>query len=273
MTNPNSLTGQYLSGKKSIPVPESRRPGSGAFLTVRGAAENNLRHIDVSVPLGTFTCVTGVSGSGKSSLVNEIIFKRLGAGLNRMKVLLAGMTPWRGRSIWTRWWASTRAPSAGRPAPIPPPTRPVQRDPHPVRRHPGGQGPGLWLGRFSFNTKGGRCEACCGDGMLKIEMHFLSDVYVPCEVCRGKRYNRETLEVRYKGKSIADVLDMTAEETWSSSPRCRKSPKSSAPCATWPGLCEAGPVLHHPVRRRGPAGEAGHGAVPPSHGPHLLYPG
>ena len=156
MANPNSLTGQYLSGKRSIPVPEKRRPGSGEFLTVRGAAENNLRHIDVSVPLGTFTCVTGVSGSGKSSLVNEI------------------------RNLF----AATQEAKAR------------------------GYGPG----RFSFNTKGGRCEACCGDGMLKIEMHFLSDVYVPCEVCHGKRYNRETLEVKYKGRSISDVLDMTAEE-------------------------------------------------------------
>ena len=143
MANPNSLTGQYLSGKRSIPVPEKRRPGSGEFLTVRGAAENNLRHIDVSVPLGTFTCVTGVSGSGKSSLVNEIIFKRLGADLNRP----ASMTPWRGRSIWTRWWASTRAPSAGRPAPIPPPTRACSTryapcSPPPRRPRPGAMAQG-----------------------------------------------------------------------------------------------------------------------------------
>ena len=213
MANPNSLTGQYLSGKKFIPVPEKRRPGSGEFLTVRGAAENNLRHIDVSVPLGTFTCVTGVSGSGKSSLVNEIIFKRLGADLNRMKVRPGRHDALEGEEYLDKVVGIDQSPIGRTPRSNPATYTGLFNE---IRNlfaatqeaKARGYGPG----RFSFNTKGGRCEACCGDGMLKIEMHFLSDVYVPCEVCRGKRYNRETLEVRYKGKSIADVLDMTAEE-------------------------------------------------------------
>ena len=213
MANPNSLTGQYLSGKKSIPVPESRRPGSGAFLTVRGAAENNLRHIDVSVPLGTFTCVTGVSGSGKSSLVNEIIFKRLGADLNRMKVRPGRHDALEGEEYLDKVVGIDQSPIGRTPRSNPATYTGLFNEIRTLfaatqEAKARGYGPG----RFSFNTKGGRCEACCGDGMLKIEMHFLSDVYVPCEVCRGKRYNRETLEVRYKGKSIADVLDMTAEE-------------------------------------------------------------
>ena len=213
MANPNSLTGQYLSGKKSIPVPESRRPGSGAYLTVRGAAENNLRHIDVSVPLGTFTCVTGVSGSGKSSLVNEIIFKRLGADLNRMKVRPGKHDALEGEEHLDKVVGIDQSPIGRTPRSNPATYTGLFNEIRTLfaatqEAKARGYGPG----RFSFNTKGGRCEACCGDGMLKIEMHFLSDVYVPCEVCRGKRYNRETLEVRYKGKSIADVLDMTAEE-------------------------------------------------------------
>ena len=213
MANPNSLTGQYLSGKKSIPVPESRRPGSGAFLTVRGAAENNLRHIDVSVPLGTVTCVTGVSGSGKSSLVNEIIFKRLGADLNRMKVRPGRHDALEGEEYLDKVVGIDQSPIGRTPRSNPATYTGLFNEIRTLfaatqEAKARGYGPG----RFSFNTKGGRCEACCGDGMLKIEMHFLSDVYVPCEVCRGKRYNRETLEVRYKGKSIADVLDMTAEE-------------------------------------------------------------
>ena len=213
MANPNSLTGQYLSGKKSIPVPESRRPGSGAYLTVRGAAENNLRHIDVSVPLGTFTCVTGVSGSGKSSLVNEIIFKRLGADLNRMKARPGRHDAIEGEEFLDKVVGIDQSPIGRTPRSNPATYTGLFNE---IRNlfaatqeaKARGYGPG----RFSFNTKGGRCEACCGDGMLKIEMHFLSDVYVPCEVCHGKRYNRETLEVKYKGRSISDVLDMTAEE-------------------------------------------------------------
>ena len=235
MANPNSLTGQYLSGKRSIPVPEKRRPGSGEFLTVRGAAENNLRHIDVSVPLGTFTCVTGVSGSGKSSLVNEIIFKRLGADLNRMKARPGRHDAIEGEEFLDKVVGIDQSPIGRTPRSNPATYTGLFNE---IRNlfaatqeaKARGYGPG----RFSFNTKGGRCEACCGDGMLKIEMHFLSDVYVPCEVCHGKRYNRETLEVRYKGKSISDVLDMTAEEALEFfAPVPRIAEKSAGPCAMW----------------------------------------
>ena len=213
MANPNSLTGQYLSGKKSIPVQETRRPGSGAFLTVRGAAENNLRHIDVSVPLGTFTCVTGVSGSGKSSLVNEIIFKRLGADLNRMKVRPGKHDALEGEEHLDKVVGIDQSPIGRTPRSNPATYTGLFNEIRTLfaatqEAKARGYGPG----RFSFNTKGGRCEACCGDGMLKIEMHFLSDVYVPCEVCHGKRYNRETLEVHYKGKNIYEVLEMTVDE-------------------------------------------------------------
>ena len=213
MADPNSLTGQYLSGKKRIEVPAARRPGNGKFLTVRGARENNLKNIDISVPLGTFTCVTGVSGSGKSSLVNEIIYKRLGAELNRMKTHPGKHTAMEGLEYLDKVVGIDQSPIGRTPRSNPATYTNLFND---IRNlfaatqeaKARGYGPG----RFSFNTRGGRCEACSGDGLLKIEMHFLADVYVPCEVCHGKRYNRETLEVKYKGKSIADVLDMTAEE-------------------------------------------------------------
>ena len=213
MADPNSLTGQYLSGKKRIEVPAARRPGNGKFLTVRGARENNLKNIDISVPLGTFTCVTGVSGSGKSSLVNEIIYKRLGAELNRMKTHPGKHTAMEGLEHLDKVVGIDQSPIGRTPRSNPATYTNLFND---IRNlfaatqeaKARGYGPG----RFSFNTRGGRCEACSGDGLLKIEMHFLADVYVPCEVCHGKRYNRETLEVKYKGKSIADVLDMTAEE-------------------------------------------------------------
>ena len=213
MADPDSLTGQYLSGKKRIEVPAARRPGNGKFLTVRGARENNLKNIDISVPLGTFTCVTGVSGSGKSSLVNEIIYKRLGAELNRMKTHPGKHTAMEGLEHLDKVVGIDQSPIGRTPRSNPATYTNLFND---IRNlfaatqeaKARGYGPG----RFSFNTRGGRCEACSGDGLLKIEMHFLADVYVPCEVCHGKRYNRETLEVKYKGKSIADVLDMTAEE-------------------------------------------------------------
>ena len=216
MACPRSVTGQYLSGAKKIPVPAQRRAGNGKFLTVRGAAENNLRHIDVSIPLGTFTCVTGVSGSGKSSLVNEILYKKLAASLNRARVRPGKFDSIEGLDALDKVVGIDQSP-IGRTARSNPATytgvfndiRDLFASTADARAR--GYGPG----RFSFNVKGGRCEACSGDGILKIEMHFLSDVYVPCEVCGGKRYNRETLDVLYKGKSIADVLDMTAEEALS----------------------------------------------------------
>ena len=213
MQNPHSLTGQYLSGIKKIPVPEARRAGSGSWLTVRGAAENNLRHIDVSIPLGTFTCVTGVSGSGKSSLVNEILFKYLGAELNGMKTRPGKCDAIEGLEYLDKVIDIDQSPIGRTPRSNPATYTNLFNDIRDLfaatqEAKTRGYGPS----RFSFNVRGGRCEACSGDGLLKIEMHFLPDVYVPCEVCKGKRYNRETLEVRYKGKNIAEVLDMTAEE-------------------------------------------------------------
>ena len=213
MADPNSLTGQYLSGKKRIEVPAHRRPGNGKWLTVRGAKENNLKNIDVSVPLGTLTCVTGVSGSGKSSLVNEIIFKRLGADLNRMKAHPGRHDAIEGEEHLDKVINIDQSPIGRTPRSNPATYTNLFNDIRDLFASlPDAKARGYGPGRFSFNTKGGRCEACCGDGVLKIEMHFLADVYVPCEVCHGKRYNRETLEVRYKGKNISQVLDMTVEE-------------------------------------------------------------
>ena len=213
MANPASLTGQYLSGKKSIPLPAHRREGNGHTLTVYGARENNLRNIDVSLPLGTFICVTGVSGSGKSSLVNEVLFKALGASLNRMKTRAGKHDRIEGMEALDKVIAIDQSPIGRTPRSNPATyTNLFNLIRDLFAATPDAKAKGYGPGRFSFNTKGGRCEACCGDGVLKIEMHFLADVYVPCEVCHGKRYDRETLEVRYKGKSIADVLDMTADE-------------------------------------------------------------
>ena len=211
---PRSVTGQYLSGRKKIPVPLERRPGNGHFLTVCGARENNLKNIDVPFPLGAMTCVTGVSGSGKSSLVNEVLYKTLGARLNRMKVHPGKCDGVEGIGYVDKVIAIDQSPIGRTPRSNPATYTGVFND---IRELFGttqdarmrGYGPG----RFSFNVRGGRCEACAGDGLVKIEMHFLADIYVPCEVCHGRRYNRETLEVKYKGKNIADVLDMTVEES------------------------------------------------------------
>ena len=213
MDNPDSLTGQYLSGKKKIEVPAKRRPGNGKWLTVRGAKENNLKNIDVSVPLGTFSCVTGVSGSGKSSLVNEILYKKLGVELNRMKAHPGKFDRIDGMEHLDKVICIDQSPIGRTPRSNPATYTTLFNDIRDLFASlPEAKARGYGPGRFSFNTRGGRCEACAGDGLLKIEMHFLADVYVPCEVCRGKRYNRETLEVKYRGKSISDVLDMTVED-------------------------------------------------------------
>ncbi len=238
MNTPGSITGDYLSGRRKIPVPKERRTGNGKHLKVIGAAENNLHHIDVDFPLGTFICVTGVSGSGKSSLINEILYKKLGADLNRVKVRPGRHDRIEGEEFLDKVIDIDQSPIGRTPRSNPATYTGLFND---IRElfasTQDAKARGYGPGRFSFNTRGGRCEACQGDGLLKIEMHFLPDIYVPCEVCKGKRYNRETLEVHYKGKNIYEVLEMTVDEA----------------------LPFSG--LHHPVRRRGPAGEAGHRAL------------
>ena len=213
MNTPGSITGDYLSGRKQIPIPTERRKGNGHFLTVKGAAENNLRNVDVSIPLGTFTCVTGVSGSGKSSLVNEILYKRLAADLNRAKTRAGKHAAIEGEEYLDKVIDIDQSPIGRTPRSNPATYTGLFNDIRDLfASTPDAKARGYGPGRFSFNVRGGRCEACQGDGLIKIEMHFLPDIYVPCEVCKGKRYNRETLEVRYKGKNIYEVLDMTVEE-------------------------------------------------------------
>ena len=211
--NPRSITGQYLSGKKSIPVPARRRKGSGKSLVIKGAYENNLKHIDAAIPLGVLTCVTGVSGSGKSSLINEVLYKTLAQQKNRMKVRPGRCQGIEGLEYVDKVIAIDQSPIGRTPRSNPATYTGVFSDIRELFAQTNdAKLRGYDAGRFSFNVRGGRCEGCSGDGLVKIEMHFLSDVYVPCDVCGGKRYNRETLEVRYKGKNIADVLDMTVEE-------------------------------------------------------------
>ena len=212
MANPDSITGAYLSGRKKIPVPDHRAVPSG-WLKVTGARENNLKNIDVKIPLGIMTCITGVSGSGKSSLINEIVYKRLARELNRARTIPGKHKDIKGMEQLDKVIAIDQSPIGRTPRSNPATYTGVFdliRDLFAAT--PDAKARGYKKGRFSFNVKGGRCEACSGDGILKIEMHFLPDVYVPCEVCHGKRYNRETLEVKYKGKSIYDVLNMTVEE-------------------------------------------------------------
>ncbi len=210
---PRSVTGQYLSGAKKIPVPSHRRAGNGKILAIRGAKENNLKDVDVEIPLGTFTCVTGVSGSGKSSLVNEVLNKTLLSKLNHARTRPGACRCVEGMEHLDKVIDIDQSPIGRTPRSNPATYTGLFNDIRDLFASTAdakmrGYGPG----RFSFNVKGGRCEACCGDGLVKIEMHFLADVYVPCEVCHGARYNRETLEVLYKGKNIAQILDMTAEE-------------------------------------------------------------
>ena len=208
-----SVTSDYLTGRKQIPVPQMRRKGNGSYLTVKGAAENNLKNVNVKIPLGTFTCVTGVSGSGKSSFVNDIVYKVLANKLNRAKTIPGKFKSIEGIENLDKIINIDQAPIGRTPRSNPATYTGVFNDIRELfastkdaKMH------GYNAGRFSFNVKGGRCEACQGDGILKIEMHFLPDIYVPCEVCGGSRYNRETLSVKYKGKSIYDVLEMTVEE-------------------------------------------------------------
>ena len=213
INTPESITGQYLSGAKKIPVPTARRTGNGKYLNVYGATENNLKNVDVSIPIGTLTCVTGVSGSGKSSLVGEIINKTLLGKLNHARTRPGACRCLAGAEHLDKVIDIDQSPIGRTPRSNPATYTGLFDDIRSLFASTAdakmrGYGPG----RFSFNVKGGRCEACNGDGLVKIEMHFLADVYVPCEVCRGQRYNRETLEVQYKGKNISQVLDMTAED-------------------------------------------------------------
>ena len=208
-----SITGQYLSGRLKIPVPEKRRQGDGRFIRIIGARENNLKNLDVDIPIGVMTCVTGVSGSGKSSLINEILYKTLAGKLNRAKIHAGRCDKIEGLEYLDKVISIDQSPIGRTPRSNPATYTGVFND---IRKlfsqTQDAKMRGYSMGRFSFNVKGGRCEACSGDGLLKIEMHFLPDIYVPCEVCKGKRYNRETLEVRYKGKNISEVLEMTIEE-------------------------------------------------------------
>ena len=213
IAEPRSLTGQYLSGFKKIPVPSNRRKGNGKVLEVKGATENNLKDVNVSIPLGTLTCVTGVSGSGKSSLVGEVLNKTLLARLNRARTRAGRCEAVLGMEHLDKVIDIDQSPIGRTPRSNPATYTGLFNDIRDLFASTNdAKIRGYNAGRFSFNVKGGRCEACCGDGLVKIEMHFLADVYVPCEVCGGSRYNRETLEVTYKGKNIAQVLDMTAEE-------------------------------------------------------------
>ena len=214
MENPNSLTGQYLSGKKFIPVPLGRREPGERWIQVKGARENNLKNVNLKVPLGLFTCITGVSGSGKSTLINEILHKSLARELHRAKDKPGAFDGLEGIENVDKVIDINQAPIGRTPRSNPATYTGVFDDIRDLFAQTNeAKVRGYQKGRFSFNVKGGRCEACRGDGIIKIEMHFLPDVYVPCEVCHGKRYNRETLQVKYKGKTIADVLDMTIEDS------------------------------------------------------------
>ena len=275
MANPKSLTGKYLTGERDDRgAGAPRRRTRRRMLKVVGARGNNLKNVTAEIPLGLFTCVTGVSGGGKSTLLIDTLYKALARRSTAPAKPPRRTTASRASSISTRSSTSTSRRSAARRAPTP---RPI---PAPSRRSANGspacpraKARGYEPGRFSFNVKGGRCEACQGDGVIKIEMHFLPDVYVTCDVCKGKRYNRETLEVLFKGKSIADVLDMTVEEAlefFKAVPRVREP--ADAPAPRRPRLHPCRPAGDDAVGRRGAARQARQGTVEARHRPHALYP-
>ena len=245
------MTGAYLSGRIRIPVPSQRRQQLD-FCIIIGAAENNLKHINVDIPLGVMTCVTGVSGSGKSSIVNEILYKRLARDLNHARTIHPGKhDDIMGMEQLDKVINIDQSPIGRTPRSNPATYTGVFdliRDL--FASSVDAKERGYKKGRFSFNVKGGRCEACAGDGIIKIEMHFLADIYVPCEVCHGKRYNRETLEVKYKGKNIYEVLDMTVEEAvkfFENVPSIRRKLETLNDVGTF--LYQTGPAIHHIIRR------------------------
>lgn len=234
MESDSSITGKYLSGREQIFVPEHRRTGNGNRLIIRGARQNNLKNIDVEIPLGMFVAVTGVSGSGKSSLINEVLYKALASALNGARIKAGQHDAIEGLEALDKVIDIDQSPIGRTPRSNPATYTGVFTD---IRELYASTNEanlrGYTSGRFSFNVKGGRCEACEGDGIIKIEMHFLPDIYVPCEVCKGKRYNRETLEIKYKGKSIHDVLEMTVEEALGFLKTCRRSGERFRPSMMW----------------------------------------
>ncbi len=273
--NPKSLTGQFLSGKRSIPIPVVRRVGNGQYVVVRGARENNLKNIDVTIPLGRFVVVTGVSGSGKSSLINEILYKRLAQQLNRAHARPGDHDNIEGVEYLDKVIDIDQSPIGRTPRSNPATYTGAFT---PIRelfsQVPESRLRGYQPGRFSFNVKGGRCEVCKGEGILTIEMNFLPDVYVPCETCKGKRYNREALEIHYKGKSIADVLEMTVAEAlpfFESVPSIANKLSTLERCR--PGLYSSGPARDDALWRRSAAHQAGDGAIAPGHWADDVYSG
>ena len=270
-----SLTGQYLSGKRKVEVPEARRKGNGKFLEIRGASQNNLQNVNVKIPLGEFVCVTGVSGSGKSSLINEILYKKLAAELNRAHTHPGKHKEIRGLEHLDKVIQIDQSPIGRTPRSNPATYTGLFND---IRElfasTQDAKMRGFTASRFSFNVKGGRCEACQGDGIICIEMHFLPDVYVPCDVCKGPPLQPGNPGSEVQGQ---EHLRRAGDDRGGGLGLLPGHPQAGEKAANHlrrgPGLCEGGPARHHPLRRRGPAGEAGHRALQALHGADHLYPG
>ena len=272
--NKNSLTGRYLKDELRIELPEERRKGNGKTITVAGARENNLKDVTVDFPLGVFTCVTGVSGAGKSTLVNQILYPAVARALHQSDVAVGDHDQVRGLAEIDKVIDIDQSPIGRTPRSNPATyTKLFDLIRDFFALLPEARMHGYTPGRFSFNVKGGRCEACEGDGVKRVEMHFLPDVYVPCEVCQGKRFNEATLQVKYNHLSIADVLDLTVDEAlllFKNHPQIRRALETLADVGL--GLHRPRPVLPHPLRGRGPAGEAVPGALQALHRADVLHP-